>query len=76
MKMSPIGWIAFILVVIGGLNWGLIGFFNYNLVGSITGGDVTTTARVIYALVGLSALYMILKGFMKPKMSSSAPAAM
>ncbi len=58
MKMSGMDWLATILVIIGGLNWGLVGFFNYNLVDGIfgVGGAV---ARVIYALVGLGALWMI-----------------
>ncbi|MFH1423557.1 MAG: DUF378 domain-containing protein [Candidatus Nealsonbacteria bacterium] len=53
--MKIIGLIAVILVVIGGLNWGLIGFFKYDLVATIF-GDMTTTTRVIYALIGLAAL--------------------
>lgn len=55
------GWIVFILLVIGGLNWGLIGFFDYDVVAAIF-GDMTTITRVIYALVGLAALYYL---FMK-----------
>jgi uncharacterized protein len=57
-KMSTMGWIAMILVVIGGLNWGLVGFFKFDLVAAIF-GDMTALSRVIYALVGLSALYML-----------------
>jgi len=53
--MKSIGLIAFILVIIGGLNWGLVGFFKYDLVAAIF-GNMTTTSRVIYALVGLAAL--------------------
>lgn len=51
-------WIAMILLIIGGLNWGLVGFFKFDLVAAIF-GDMTAVSRVIYALVGLSALYMI-----------------
>ncbi len=54
---EAIYWIALILVVIGGLNWGLVGLFNYNLVQAIFGTG--TVSSVIYVLVGLSALYMI-----------------
>jgi uncharacterized membrane protein YuzA (DUF378 family) len=57
-KMNPVSWIAVILVIIGGLNWGLIGFFNYNLVAAIFGA-MSGLTRVIYILVGLSALYMV-----------------
>lgn len=63
MKMGAIGWIAFILVVIGAINWGLVGFFDYNLVSAIF-GDGTLT-RVIYALVGVSGLYMLIGAFAK-----------
>ena len=50
------GWIAYILLVIGGLNWGLIGFFGYDFVGGIF---PETFARIIFALVGLAALYYL-----------------
>lgn len=63
-KMGALDWIAVILVIIGGLNWGLVGFFNFDLVAAIF-GDMSAVSRVIYALVGLSALYMI---FMKASM--------
>jgi len=46
------------LLIIGGLNWGLIGFFDFNLVTFIF-GEATAASRVVYALVGLSALYDI-----------------
>jgi hypothetical protein len=57
MKMSALDWITFILVVIGGLNWGLVGFFNWNLVTTIFGSGTFT--MIIYDLVGLSTLWMI-----------------
>ena len=49
-----------ILLIIGGINWGLVGFFNYNLVSAIFGGNLVIISRIIYAVVGLSALYGIL----------------
>ena len=48
-----------ILLIIGGINWGLIGFFNYNLVSSIFGANLIVISRIIYAVVGLAALYAI-----------------
>jgi uncharacterized protein len=57
-KMNPVSWIAVILVIIGGLNWGLVGFFKFDLVAAIF-GDMSALTRIVYALVGLSALYMI-----------------
>lgn len=59
MKMNILDWIAFILVIIGGLNWGLYGFFQYDLVAKLF-GDLSTVSRVIYALVGLGAVYMLI----------------
>ncbi len=55
---SGIDWIALILVIIGGLNWGLVGLMNINLVNAIF-GSVEVVERLIYVLVGLSALWMI-----------------
>ena len=49
-------WVAFALLVVGGLNWGLVGFFNFDLVAAIFGAG-TPVSRVVYALVGLAALY-------------------
>jgi uncharacterized membrane protein YuzA (DUF378 family) len=66
-KMSVLGWIAFILVIIGGLNWGLVGLLNLDLVGVLFGA-MSTVARVVYVLVGLGAVYMLIGAFMKPKM--------
>ncbi len=48
-----------ILMIIGGINWGLVGFFNYNLVSSIFGVELEVISRIIYAIVGLAALYGI-----------------
>lgn len=50
--------IALILVVIGAINWGLIGFFRYDLVSSIF-GDMSGLTRTIFALVGIAGLYAI-----------------
>ena len=50
---------VWILLTIGGLNWGLIGFFDFNLVAAIF-GPMTIAARVVYALVGIAAVYEIL----------------
>jgi len=61
-NISSTDWIAYLLVVIGGLNWGLIGFFSYDLVAAIF-GDMSSVSRVVYALVGLSALYVLVKLF-------------
>jgi uncharacterized membrane protein YuzA (DUF378 family) len=54
--MRTLDTLALLLVVIGAVNWGLIGFFNFNLVAAIF-GDMTTLSRIIYALVGIAGLY-------------------
>lgn len=54
--MRVIHRIALALVIIGALNWGLIGFFKYDLVSSIFGGETAFLSRVIFGLVGLSGL--------------------
>lgn len=54
MKMNIIGKTAYTLLVIGGLNWALIGFFNYDLIGKVFSVDV---ARIIYSIIGVAALY-------------------
>ncbi len=64
--MNWVDWIALILLVIGGINWGLVGFFGYNLVDSIFGAGSGLT-RIIYALVGISALYFILISWWKSR---------
>lgn len=50
---------ALAILIIGALNWGLIGFFQYDLVASIFGGQLAIISRIIYAIVGLSGLYAI-----------------
>ncbi len=49
--------VALILVVVGGLNWGLVGLADFNLVTTIF-GDGTTLTKVVYGLVGLSAVFI------------------
>jgi uncharacterized protein len=58
-KMNFLEWLAFVLVVVGGLNWGLIGLFNFNLVAAVF-GQMTFISRLIYALVGISSVYVAL----------------
>lgn len=58
--MKILNWIAVILVIVGGLNWGLVGVANYNLVDSIFGAG-STLAMVVYDLVGLAAVYLIFR---------------
>jgi len=63
MKMLEL--VAMILLLVGGINWGLVGAFNYNLVTSLL-GDGSTMTRAVYAIVGLCALYEAFQ-FMKKR---------
>jgi uncharacterized membrane protein YuzA (DUF378 family) len=56
--MKTLNYIALTIAIIGAINWGLIGFFSFNLV-SFLFGDMTLLSRIVYALVGLSGLYLI-----------------
>lgn len=57
MARSSLDWITSILVIVGGLNWGLA-VFDFNLVDSLVGAW-PAVAKTVYGLVGLSALYML-----------------
>lgn len=54
--MKSLDTLALILIIVGGLNWGLVGAFDFNLVDSIFGVD-SAASRIVYVLVGLAALY-------------------
>jgi uncharacterized membrane protein YuzA (DUF378 family) len=54
--MRTVDVIAAVLLVIGGLNWGLVGFLGFDLVASIF-GDASALSRIVYSLVGLCAIY-------------------
>jgi uncharacterized protein len=51
--------LVLVLVIIGAINWGLIGFFRYDLVSSIFGGTYGIVSRIIFAVVGLAGIYAI-----------------
>jgi len=58
--MRAIDVIIAVLLVVGGLNWGLVGFLNFDLVASIF-GSMSMLSRIVYILVGLSAIYQALQ---------------
>ena len=58
--MKTLDTILAVLLVIGGLNWGLVGLFSFDLVKTIL-GDMTLLSRVVYMLVGVSAVYQALQ---------------
>lgn len=55
-KFNALDWVALVLVLIGAINWGLVGFFSFDLVKAIL-GDMSLLSRIVYSLVGLSAVY-------------------
>lgn len=58
MRMNGLDWVSYALVIIGGLNWGLVGLFDFNLVAELF-GEESALSTIIYVLVGLSALYLL-----------------
>lgn len=78
-KMNPIDWVAMILLIIGGLNWGLVGAFKFDLVSTLFKGATdmcsdNTVAMIVYILVGLSAIYMLIRALM-PSGTKTDPSA-
>jgi uncharacterized membrane protein YuzA (DUF378 family) len=58
-NINPITWLAVILLAVGGINWGLVGLFEFDLVAYIFGeefGETNMITRIVYILVGVSAL--------------------
>lgn len=58
--MKTLNLVTLALVIIGGINWGLVGIAQFDLVAAIFGGQDALLARVVYVLVGLSAIWQIL----------------
>ncbi len=61
-NLGPWETLFFILLIIGGLNWALVGLFNFNLVAAIF-GDNSLLSRLVYILVGISAIYILYRIF-------------
>ena len=59
--MRTLDVIVAVLLVIGGLNWGLVGLFQFDLVAAVFGGQDAIISRVVYAIVGLCAIYQIIE---------------
>ena len=65
--MKTLTWIALILLIVGGLNWLLVGAFNFDLVAAVF-GDMSPLSRIVYIVVGLSALCIL---FISAKLTRS-----
>ena len=57
-RMNALDWLAMVLLIVGGVNWALVGLFNYDLVARILGAGSMAT-RIVYIVVGLAAVYSI-----------------
>lgn len=58
MNSKGIDYVVLVIAIIGAINWGLIGFFKFDLVAFLF-GDMTLLSRIIYAVVGIVGLYLI-----------------
>ncbi|KAB7770190.1 DUF378 domain-containing protein [Xanthomonas maliensis] len=61
--MKAINIITLVLLIVGGLNWGLVGLFQFDLVAALFGGQEALLSRVVYTLVGISALWQLVPLF-------------
>jgi len=59
MRSRSIDWLCLTLVIVGAVNWGFIGFFQYDLIAGMFGGMSSTVARFIYVLYGAAGLYCL-----------------
>lgn len=59
IKMCVVRFFVLLLTVVGAINWGLWGIFQYDLVADIFGGNTSALARLVYSLVGFAGLYAI-----------------
>ncbi len=66
MHKSILYWIAFVLLVVGGLNWGLVGLFNFDIIATLF-GSIPIVAQILYVLVGLAAVWMLVYKLTKKK---------
>lgn len=57
-KLNFFDWLALILLIIGGLNWGLVGIFSWDVVAAIF-GDMSVVSRIVYVLVGLAGIWSL-----------------
>jgi len=66
MRLGWLDWTALVLLIIGGINWGLVGLLGLDLV-ALLFGPVSLLTRIVYILVGISALYVAFVFWMRPR---------
>ena len=76
--MKPLHWIALVLVVVGAVNWGLVGLFQFDLVAALFGGPSAALSRVVYSLVGVAGVVVALTSLamspgVQPRATAAAP---
>jgi uncharacterized protein len=59
IDMRALNAITLVLLIVGGVNWGLVGLFQFDLVAALFGGSDSALSRLVYILVGVSALWQI-----------------
>ena len=57
--MKILDWISLTLVIVGALNWGLVGFFDFNLITAMFHGSLGFISRIMFAVVGVAGLYRL-----------------
>ncbi|HOX10617.1 MAG TPA: DUF378 domain-containing protein [Candidatus Moranbacteria bacterium] len=57
-QLTILDWVALVLVIVGAINWGLVGLFSFDLVAAIF-SSMSVISRIVYDLVGLAGLYLI-----------------
>lgn len=57
-RLNLVDWVCLTLVIIGGINWGLVGLFNMNLV-ALLFGNMSTLSKLVYSIVGIASVYLI-----------------
>jgi uncharacterized protein len=75
-RLNALDWVALTLLVVGGLNWLLVGLFRFDLVATLFGGAGSVVSRIVYVLVGISAIYVAVDAFTfehKPSMATTRP---
>lgn len=58
-RLNWLDWTALVLVVVGAINWGLVGLLGFDLVGAIFGGSTSTLSRLIFTIVGFAGLWTV-----------------
>ena len=61
-KLSTFDWVALIIIIVGAINWGLVGLFKIDII-KVIFGDMTIFARMLYIIVGLAGLHLLILSF-------------